>query len=165
VDTIPMYPYYIIKDLFGVILFLAFFALFVFFAPNTLGHPDNYIPANPLVTPSHIVPEWYLLPFYAILRSIPDKLLGVLAMLAAILLLIALPYISQTDMRSGDFRPVLQIAFWFFLLDCLILGWIGSKPVAHPYLIIGQAATFFYFFSLLVLIPFSGVVERWALRP
>jgi len=160
VDSIPMYPYYIIKDLYGVILFLMFFAAFVFFAPNALGHPDNYIPANPMVTPPHIVPEWYFLPFYAILRSIPSKIGGVLALLAAILCLLVLPFIVDPDVRSSDFRPLMKITFWFFVVTTMILGWIGAKPIAYPFLIIGQVATFFYFFILLVLFPFIGWLER-----
>lgn len=157
-DSIPMYPYYIIKDLYGVILFLLFFSFFIFFAPNLLGHPDNYIPANPMVTPPHIVPEWYFLPFYAILRSIPSKLGGVLALLAAILSLILLPFIVKVDIRSSDFRPLMRYAFWLFVVVTFILGWIGAKPIAYPYLIIGQIATFLYFFILLVLFPFIGLV-------
>jgi len=160
VDSIPMYPYYIIKDLYGVILFLIFFCLFVFFAPNLLGHPDNYIPANPMVTPPHIVPEWYFLPFYAILRSIPSKLGGVLALLCAILCLILLPFIVDADVRSSDFRPLMKLNFWFFVVVTFILGWIGAKPIAYPFLIIGQIATFFYFFILLVLFPLSAALER-----
>jgi quinol-cytochrome oxidoreductase complex cytochrome b subunit len=159
-DSIPMYPYYIIKDLYGVILFLIFFSVFVFFAPNFLGHPDNYIPANPMVTPPHIVPEWYFLPFYAILRSIPSKLGGVIALLAAILSLILLPFIVKVDIRSSDFRPFMRFAFWCFVVVTFILGWIGSKPIAYPYLIIGQVATFLYFFILLVLFPFIGWLEK-----
>jgi ubiquinol-cytochrome c reductase cytochrome b subunit len=159
-DTLAMYPYYIIKDLYGVILFVAFFAAFVFFMPNLLGHPDNYIPANPLVTPPHIVPEWYFLPFYAILRSIPDKLMGVLAMLASILAFLALPYIARAYVRSSDFRPLTQVIFWFFLLVCLLLGWIGGKPVEHPYLIVGQVCTVAYFLLLLVVLPLAGLVEH-----
>lgn len=159
-DSIPMYPYYIIKDLYGVILFLLFFSFFIFFAPNLLGHPDNYIPANPMVTPPHIVPEWYFLPFYAILRSIPSKLGGVLALLAAILSLILLPFIVKVDIRSSDFRPLMRYAFWLFVVVTFILGWIGAKPIAYPYLIIGQIATFLYFFILLVLFPFIGWFEK-----
>lgn len=160
VDSISMYPYYIIKDLLGVILFLIFFSYFVFFSPNILGHPDNYIPANPMVTPPHIVPEWYFLPFYAILRSIPSKLGGVIALLAAILSLILLPFIIKVDTRSADFRPFMRIAFWWFVVVTFILGWIGSKPIAYPYLIIGQIATFLYFFILLILFPFIGWLEK-----
>jgi len=160
VDSINMYPYYIVKDLYGVILFLMFFALFVFYAPNLLGHPDNYIPANPMVTPPHIVPEWYFLPFYAILRSIPSKIGGVVALLAAILCLIVLPFIVNSDIRSTDFRPLMKFTFWCFVVVTFILGWIGAKPIAYPFLIIGQIATFFYFFILLVVFPFIAWLER-----
>jgi quinol-cytochrome oxidoreductase complex cytochrome b subunit len=165
-DNVPFTPHYIIKDLFGVILFGIFFLLFVFFLPNTLGHPDNYIPANPMVTPPHIVPEWYFLPFYAILRSIPDKLSGVLALLFAIVVLFVIPYISNTQIRSMDFRPFSKFLFWFFVSDCFILGWIGSKPVEYPFIEIGQLATIFYFFYFLVLQPIVSKIENffWNIR-
>lgn len=160
VDSIPMYPYYIAKDLYGVVLFLAFFSLFVFFFPNVLGHPDNYVPANAMVTPPHIVPEWYFLPFYAILRSIPSKLGGVLVLLAAILSLLLLPYTCDFDTRSADFRPLYRFVFWLFLITTFVLGWIGAKPVAYPYLQIGQLATLLYFVLLLLVFPFVGWLER-----
>jgi quinol-cytochrome oxidoreductase complex cytochrome b subunit len=160
-DSIPMYPYYIVKDLFGVVLFLLFFAGFLFFAPNLLGHPDNYIPANPMVTPPHIVPEWYFLPFYAILRAIPDKLLGVLALGAAIFSLLLLPHVVRPEVRSAGFRPLSHLLFWLILLDGLVLGWIGSKPVEHPYVAIGQAATAFYFAYFFVLLPGAVWLERF----
>jgi len=120
-DEIPFHPYYIVKDLFGIIVFFIIFSLFVFFYPNILGHPDNYIPANPLVTPTHIVPEWYFLPFYAILRSIPDKLGGVIAMVASILVLVVMPMVHTSDIRSGSFRPLFKPFFWLFVVNCLIL--------------------------------------------
>lgn len=154
-----MYPYFILKDLLGVICFLMFFAFFVFFVPNLLGHPDNYIPANPMVTPAHIVPEWYFLPFYAILRSIPNKLLGVLALLFSILALIALPFIVKPDVRSLDFRPLAKFFFWVFLFDTFILGWLGAKPAAYPFTVVGQIATFLYFFLLLALFPYLARFE------
>jgi len=160
VDQIPFTPYFTIKDFYSIILFLMFFAIFVFFVPNLLGHPDNYIPANPESTPEHIVPEWYFLPFYAILRSIPDKLGGVIALGAAILILLILPFLNNSNIRSSQFRPFYRIGFWFFFVDCLILGWIGGKPIEHPYLIIGQVATVFYFAYLLVLIPLINKVEE-----
>jgi quinol-cytochrome oxidoreductase complex cytochrome b subunit len=165
-DNVPFTPHYMIKDLFGVILFGLFFLIFVFFLPNTLGHPDNYIPANPMVTPPHIVPEWYFLPFYAILRSIPDKLSGVLALLFAIVVLFVIPYISNTQIRSMDFRPFSKFLFWFFVSDCFILGWIGSKPVEYPFIEIGQTATIFYFFYFLILQPFISKIENffWNIR-
>jgi quinol-cytochrome oxidoreductase complex cytochrome b subunit len=160
-DTIPFYPYYIVKDLYGTVLFFIFFSLFLFFAPNLLGHPDNYIAANPMVTPSHIVPEWYFLPFYAILRAIPDKLMGVIALLLAILSLLALPYVAIPETRSASFRPLSHLLFWFILFDGLILGWIGSKPVDHPYVLLGQLATLFYFSYFFVLLPSAIALERF----
>jgi len=160
VDTIPMYPYYILKDLYGVLLFLMFFSLFLFFMPNVLGHSDNYIPANPMVTPLHIVPEWYFLPFYTILRSIPNKLIGVIALLLSILVLLVLPYVVNSEVRSLDFRPFSRMLFWFFLVDTLILAWIGSQPATYPYVLIGQFASVIYFLVLLVLFPLTSYIEK-----
>jgi quinol-cytochrome oxidoreductase complex cytochrome b subunit len=147
-DAIPFHPYYTVKDLFGLGVFLMFFAYFVFWAPNYMGHPDNYIPADPLVTPAHIVPEWYFLPFYAILRAVPDKLGGVLLRFAAILVLAALPWLDTSKVRSAVFRPVYKWFFWLFFADCLLLGYIGGKPAEEPYVLIGQFATAYYFFHL-----------------
>jgi len=126
-------PYYLVKDLFGVITFLVFFTIFVFFFPNLLGHSDNYIPANPLVTPAHIVPEWYFLPFYAVLRSIPDKLLGVMALAACIIVLYFLPFISLPIIKSLKFRPLPRGIFFFFVVVSLVLGWIGGCIVCYPF--------------------------------
>lgn len=159
VDKIPFFPYLIIKDIFALALFVLFFALFVYFSPNTLGHPDNYIPANPMVTPAHIVPEWYFLPFYAILRSIPDKLLGVIALAGGILVLLALPFINTSETRSSYFRPIYRKFFWFFVVDCFILGWIGEKTPEPPYIIIGQIASVYYFAYILLFIPLIGYIE------
>ena len=145
VDTVSFYPYFYVKDLLAFFVLIALFSFFVFFFPNYLGHADNYIPANPLVTPAHIVPEWYFLPFYAILRSIPDKLGGVVAMVAAILILLLLPVINTSEIRSSKFRPIYSLAYWFLVSDFLILGWIGQQPVETPYLEVGQIATAFYF--------------------
>jgi len=145
VDTISFYPYFYVKDLLAFFIFIGFFSFFVFFFPNVLGHSDNYIPANPLVTPAHIVPEWYFLPFYAILRSIPDKLGGVVAMIAAILILLLLPIINTSEIRSSKFRPLYATFYWFLVADFLILGWIGQQPVETPFLEVGQLATAFYF--------------------
>jgi ubiquinol-cytochrome c reductase cytochrome b subunit len=164
VDRVPFYPYFYVKDLFGLVLMLLVFSVFVFFYPNTLGHPDNYIPANPMLTPAHIVPEWYFLPFYAILRSIPHKLGGVVAMLGALISLMALPYLNTSEVRSSAFRPIFRQLFWLFLVDCLILGWIGQNVVEYPYVEIGQIATFYYFFFLLVLIPGLGRFESYLMR-
>jgi ubiquinol-cytochrome c reductase cytochrome b subunit len=164
VDTISFYPYFYVKDLLAFLLLVALFSFFVFFYPNALGHSDNYIEANPLVTPPHIVPEWYFLPFYAILRSIPDKLGGVVAMVSAILTLLLLPLINTSKVRSSKFRPLYNIAYWFLVSDFLILGWIGQKPVESPFIEIGMGATFFYFFFLLVLIPVIGIIEEYLIK-
>jgi len=164
VDTISFYPYFYVKDLFAFLALVAFFSFFVFFYPNTLGHADNYIPANPLVTPAHIVPEWYFLPFYAILRSIPDKLGGVAGMVGAILILAVLPIINTSEIRSSKFRPIYGIAYWFLVSDFLLLGWIGQKPVETPYIEVGQIGTAFYFFFFIVLIPLIGIVEKTLIR-
>jgi ubiquinol-cytochrome c reductase cytochrome b subunit len=164
VDTISFYPYFYVKDLLSFLILIAFFSFFVFFYPNTLGHSDNYIPANPLVTPAHIVPEWYFLPFYAILRSIPDKLGGVVAMISAILTLLLLPIMNTSEIRSSKFRPFFTLIYWFLVADFLILGWIGQKPVESPYIEIGMGATFIYFFFLLVLMPATGFFEKKLIR-
>jgi ubiquinol-cytochrome c reductase cytochrome b subunit len=164
VDTVSFYPYFYVKDLLAFLILVALFSFFVFFYPNALGHSDNYIEANPLVTPPHIVPEWYFLPFYAILRSIPDKLGGVVAMVSAILTLLLLPIINTSKVRSSKFRPIYNIAYWFLVSDFLILGWIGQKPVESPFIEIGMGATFFYFFFLLVMIPVIGIVEEHLIK-
>ena len=163
-DTISFYPYFYVKDLFGLILLFIVYSYFVFFAPNVLGHSDNYIMANPMVTPAHIVPEWYFLPFYAILRSIPHKLGGVIAMFGAIVCLMALPFINTSEVRSSVFRPIFRKFFWLFVVDCMILGWIGQNVVEYPYVEIGQVCTVFYFFFLLVLIPLLGRFESMLMR-
>jgi ubiquinol-cytochrome c reductase cytochrome b subunit len=164
VDTVSFYPYFYVKDLLAFFVLLSLFSFFVFFYPNTLGHADNYIPANPLVTPAHIVPEWYFLPFYAILRSIPDKLGGVIAMVAAILVLLLLPVLNTSEIRSSKFRPIYSVAYWFLVSDFLLLGWIGQKPVESPYIEVGQFATVFYFAFMLILIPVIGIVEKNLIR-
>nr|WDA66128.1 cytochrome b [Phymatolithon calcareum] len=164
VDKIVMYPYFIIKDLLGLIVFGLLFASFVYFYPNTLGHPDNYIEANPMVTPAHIVPEWYFLPFYAILRSIPHKLGGVLAMVSAIIVLALLPWIHSTEIRSSRFRPIYRFFYYTIVSCCLLLGWIGGMPVEEPYVIIGQIASVYYFFYFLCLIPLLGSLEKFLLK-
>lgn len=159
VDTVSFYPYFYVKDLFSFLILVTLFSFFVFFYPNALGHSDNYIPANPLSTPAHIVPEWYFLPFYAILRSIPDKLGGVVAMISAILVLMLLPLLNTSSIRSSKFRPIFAVAFWFLVSDFIILGWIGQKPVESPYIEIGMGATLFYFTFILILVPLIGFVE------
>ena len=163
-DKMPFYPYCYVKDLFVFISFAVFFSFVVYFYPNVLGHSDNYIPANPLVTPAHIVPEWYFLPFYAILRSIPDKLGGVVAMVGAILILLTIPFTQSSEIRSSTFRPLFKILFWVFIADFLILGWIGQNVVEYPFVEIGQVATVFYFAYFLIIIPFFGYFESFLLR-
>ena len=172
-DSIPFHPYYTIKDLFGLGVFLIFFMAIVFFAPNALGEAENYIRANPLQTPLEIVPEWYLLPYYAILRSVPDiaipftgivlmeaKLAGVIAMFGSILILFALPWLDFCKVRSARFRPITKQLFWIFLVVCIVLGWVGGqKPEGMP-LIIGRVATVYYFLHFLVLIPLLAKFEK-----
>lgn len=164
IDYITFYPYFYVKDLFAFFILITVFGFFVFYYPNALGHPDNYIPANPMSTPAHIVPEWYFLPFYAILRSIPDKLGGVLAMVSAILVLMALPIINLSEIRSSVFRPIFGGAFWFLAADFLILGWIGQKPVEEPYIMLGWNATITYFTFLLLFLPLCGCLEKQLLK-
>jgi len=158
-DSIPFHPYYTIKDFYGVGVFLIFYMFFVFYAPNFFGEPDNYIPANPLVTPPHIVPEWYFLPFYAILRAIPDKLGGVVAMFGAIIVLFFLPWLDTSKVRSAKFRPIYKQFFWIFLIDCIVLGWVGANPPEGHFVLIGQISTAYYFFHFLILMPVLGFVE------
>jgi len=165
-DTVPFHPYYTVKDLVGVVVALLVFSAFVFFLPNALGHPDNYIPANPLATPAHIVPEWYFWPFYAILRAftvdffgIPAKLWGVLAMFASILLLLFLPWLDSSRVRSARFRPVYKQLFWLLVLDVLILGYCGAAPAEEPFVRISQLAAAYYFIHFLILVPLVARLE------
>jgi ubiquinol-cytochrome c reductase cytochrome b subunit len=153
VDAIPFTPYYLLKDLFGFSLFFGFFGLFLFFAPNLLNHPDNYIPANSTVTPPHIVPEWYFLPFYAVLRSVPNKIGGVLLMLSAIVVLFFLPFISRAEIRSFQFRTFSRYWFWAMVGVCVMLGWLGGQPAAAPYVELSACLTGTYFGMLLVVLP------------
>jgi len=159
-DTVPFHPYIVIKDLFALLVFLTLFAFFVFYSPNLLGHPDNYIEANPLVTPTHIVPEWYLLPFYAILRSIPDKLLGVVAMFASILVLVILPWLDTSKIRSAVFRPLYRQFYWILVADVLVLGYMGALPPEGLYLLIARVATAYYFIHFLIILPILGSKEK-----
>nr|UCL51396.1 cytochrome b [Nothocercus julius] len=159
-DKIPFHPYFTTKDILGFTLLAIPFLTLTFFFPNLLGDPENFSPANPLVTPPHIKPEWYFLFAYAILRSIPNKLGGVLALAASILVLFTFPLLHKSKLRSMTFRPVSQILFWFLTANLLILTWIGSQPVEHPFIIIGQIASFSYFFILLLLLPMTGALEN-----
>jgi len=158
-DTIPFHPYYTIKDVFGLGVFLLVFAGLVFFAPNYLGHADNYIEANPLVTPAHIVPEWYFLPFYAILRAIPDKLGGVIAMFASVLVLFFLPWLDRSPVRSGTFRPIFKLFFWILVADCILLGYVGAMPAEGIWVLLGQVGTAYYFAHFLIILPLLGKLE------
>ena len=160
VDDVPFYPYYFSKDIFALSCFLVFFSTFVFYFPNILNHPDNYIPADPLQTPAHVVPEWYFLSFYAILRSIPHKAGGIVAMGGAILILLFLPFINTSYVRNTTYRPIFKFFFWLFIADYIILTWIGQKPVRNAFIIVGQIATFYYFFFFLILIPLIGKIEN-----
>jgi ubiquinol-cytochrome c reductase cytochrome b subunit len=159
-DTIPFHPYYTIKDFIGFGVYGILLAYFVFYQPNYLGHPDNYIPANQMVTPEHIVPEWYFLPFYAILRSIPDKFAGVITMFSSILVLFFLPWLDSCKVRSGAYRPKFKIFFWIFILDVILLGYIGGNPPEGIYIILGQMGTFYYFLHFFVILPLLGKYEK-----
>nr|ABM69211.1 cytochrome b [Amphilophus istlanus] len=159
-DKISFHPYFSFKDLLGfAILLIALIAL-ALFSPNLLGDPDNFTPANPLVTPPHIKPEWYFLFAYAILRSIPNKLGGVLALLSSILILMLVPILHTSKLRALTFRPLTQFLFWLLIADVIILTWIGGMPVEHPFIIIGQIASLLYFFLFLILLPITGLVEN-----
>ena len=174
-DTVPFTPYATVKDGFGMVLFLILFAAFVFFNPNAMGHADNYIPANPLVTPAHIVPEWYFLPFYAILRAVPDKLGGVLLMFGAIDMLFILPWLDTSKVRSMRYRPTARLFFFIFLAACLVLGWCGGNlpddmvikvgetdagPIGLNFVWLSRIATFYYFAYFLVILPVLGLREK-----
>jgi ubiquinol-cytochrome c reductase cytochrome b subunit len=159
-DRVPLHPYYSFKDLVGFFVFFLVLSIFVFFLPNTLGHPDNYIPANPMQTPASIVPEWYLLPFYAILRAIPSKLLGVIAMIGSILILFTMPLLDTSRVRSCAFRPFMRLLFWGFVVNFLILTWIGSQHPEPPFITIGQACSTFYFSYFLLFVPLIGLIEN-----
>lgn len=163
-DNVSFYPYFVIKDFFGVLVVSLFFSLFVFFSPNFLGHPDNYTPANAMVTPAHIVPEWYFLPFYAILRSIPHKLGGVIAIFASLICLLFLPFINTSEVRSSCFKPIFRKFFWLFFINGLLLGWCGQNVIEYPFVEIGQFCTFYYFFFLLIFIPGVGRLENYFIR-
>jgi ubiquinol-cytochrome c reductase cytochrome b/c1 subunit len=158
-DVLPFHPYYTAKDAFGFGVFLIVFAALVFYMPNALGEPDNYIPADPLQTPPHIVPEWYFLPFYAILRAIPNKLGGVIGMAGALVVLFAVPWLDTSKVRSARFRPIFRVLFWVFVLDVVLLGWLGKQPPEGILVVTAQFATAYYFLHFLVLLPLVGKIE------
>jgi len=159
-DSVPFTPFATVKDLFVMVCFLIFFSWFLFYSPNYMGHPDNYIPANPMVTPAHIVPEWYFLPFYAILRSIPDKLGGVLAMFGAIAVLFVLPWLDTSKVKSCTYRPLYKQFFWLLVICGLGLGYLGSQPAEGGYVIASRILTAWYFFHFLVITPVLGLIEK-----
>jgi len=165
-DTVPFHPYYTAKDGFGLGVFMIFFTIMVFFLPNLLGHPDNYIEANPLSTPAHIVPEWYYWPFYAILRAftvdfffVPAKLLGVIAMFASILIWFILPWLDKSPVRSAKYRPTYRKFFWILMVDLAVLFYCGGAPAEEPYVMISQIATAYYFLHFLVILPIVSQIE------
>ncbi len=158
-DTLPFTPYATVKDSFALVVFLIFFSWFIFYVPNFLGHADNYIEANPLVTPSHIVPEWYFLPFYAILRAIPSKLGGVMAMFGSIAILAFLPWLDTSKVKSAAYRPVYRVFFWVFALTCIGLGYLGAMPAEGGYVIASRILTFYYFAFFIIIMPLLGVFE------
>ena len=159
-DTVPFAPYYTVKDAFSLVCFLILFAWFIFFNPNILGHTDNYIMADPLVTPAHIVPEWYLLPFYAILRAIPSKLGGVLVMGGAIAILFILPWLDTSKVRSATFRPLYKQFYWIFVVNCIALGYLGSQNPEGLFLVASRICTAYYFIHFLLVLPILGLVEK-----
>ncbi|MFC0217856.1 ubiquinol-cytochrome c reductase cytochrome b subunit [Pseudochelatococcus lubricantis] len=159
-DSVPFTPHATIKDMFGVIVFFIFFSWFVFYTPNYLGHADNYTQANPLVTPAHIVPEWYFLPFYAILRAIPSKLGGVIAMFGSIAVLAFLPWLDTSKVRSAVYRPLYRQLFWVFVLVAIGLGYLGAMPAEGGYVIASRILTVYYFAHFLVILPLLGLFEK-----
>ena len=159
-DKISFFPYFFIKDTLGLVGGLIFFSFFVYYSPNSLGHSDNYIPANPMSTPEHIVPEWYFLFAYAILRSIPNKLMGVLALFASLLVLLLLPLINTSAVRSSLYRPLYQKFFWFLVADFFLLSYLGQAPAESPYIEVGQIATIYYFGFFILLVPILGRLEK-----
>lgn len=159
-DRLPMHPYFIFKDLVTIIAFLLVLSAFVFYMPNVLGHSDNYIPANPMQTPPSIVPEWYLLPYYAILRSIPSKIIGVICMFLSLLVLLLMPILDTSRIRGNQFRPLSRFMFWAFVVNFFVLMFIGSQHVEAPYVDIGAYATYFYFAWFFVMLPITGIIEN-----
>lgn len=159
-DKVPFHIYFTTKDAYGFILMFILLTLLVFYAPNYLGDPENFINANPLVTPVHIMPEWYFLFAYAILRAIPDKLGGVVALVASILVLLVIPMVHTSKLKGLTFRPLAKFAYWLFMTNFILLTWIGSKPVEEPFILIGQISSIFYFSYFLILIPLLGIIEN-----
>ena len=159
-DKVPFHSYYSYKDAYGFVLLFMLLSVLVFYAPNVLGDPENYIKANPLVTPVHIMPEWYFLFAYAILRAIPNKLGGVIALVLSILVLAVLPFVHTSNLRGLSFRPLGKFLYWSFMMNFILLTWIGSKPVEDPYIFIGQISSIFYFSYFLILVPLSGILEN-----
>ena len=175
-DTLPFHPYFTVKDMFAIVVFLIIFGFFLFYLPDALGHADNYIPADPLLTPAHIVPEWYFLPFYAILRAVPDKLAGILLMVGAIGVLFVLPWLDTSRVRSMRFRPVARWFFFIFVFMCFILGWCGAETPDDPVTVMGvntglsfyrlsQIATLYYFAYFIIILPILGLIEDPEERP
>jgi len=163
-ENISFYPYFYVKDLFSLLSLLLFFFFFIFYFPNILGHPDNYIEANSMKTPLHIVPEWYFLPFYAILRSVPNKIGGVFFMFFSLLILLIIPFISKNKIRSTFFRPIFKYFYWLFIVDFIFLGWVGKMPVEYPYVNIGFYAMIYYFIFFIFIIPFLNLIEIYLIR-
>ena len=159
-DTVPFHPYYTIKDSFGLLVFLLLVAWIVFWVPNSLLAADNYIQANPIKTPPHIVPEWYFLPFYTILRSIPNKLIGVIALFSSIAVLFFVPWLDTSRVRSATFRPIYRQFFWIFVLVSIGLGYLGSQPPEGGYVVAGRILTAYYFIHFLIILPIIGLIER-----
>jgi len=159
-DRLPMHPYFMFKDTVTIFAFILILTIIVCWFPNLLGHSDNYIPANPMQTPPSIVPEWYLLPFYAILRSIPNKLLGVLAMFGSLVILLILPLVDFSRIRGSQFRPLMKFANWVFFVNFLVLMWIGSQHPEQPYVTIGQISTLLYFSHFIIIVPLLGIIEN-----